>query len=223
MAKVSLSALLDSLTGKLSGSVFQFSNGGLQLRSRVSPRDPKTTAQQTTRGQESLHRLSWSLLSVPNQDTWRDNAPVDVPGISFYLATQQKISLTGQAPISEFIASGSFSFNDAAIVDLNPFAFNILLECSTAVLPAATYLNVFATRPFSAGTSFISPNSYRFVQSVPPGTDTTNPIDILATYSSIFGSPIEGSLIGIRAYVINSADGPGSPDQLLSAYTGPPL
>ena len=207
MAKIILSALVDDIRGKLGGSVFQTTVGGLQLRTRVSPRDPKTGSQQRSRGSFSYLTRQWNNLTPAQIATWNDNAPVDTTGISFFIFTNQKIALTGQPAINSYTGSGSFDPLLLTLEDLDPTVFVISTPGLGAVLPANVYLNVFVTIQLSNGTTFISPSAYVYLMSMPPASDPAAPFTIYADYIARNGVPITGRVIGISAYLINVSTG----------------
>lgn len=207
MAKVELSALLDSLTGKLAGSVFQYTVGGLQMRTRVSPRNPATTPQQFTRSQYSYQRLIWPLLTAPQRSSWIDNSPGDVPGSSFFVSQNQKIALAGGSLLDTFTPGTAPVLTSVTYSDLNPSKALIAVTGDTSPLPADNYLNVFVCVPLSPGKNFISPSGYVFLKSFPPGTDLGTDLDITTEYLAKYGSLPIDFLIGVRVYIIDIVTG----------------
>lgn len=207
MAKVILSALLDDLSGKLSGSVFQTTVGGLQLRNKVSPRNPRSPAQQRSRANFSYATRSWNDLTPTEIASWNDNAPEGVPGISFYLDVNSKIQSAGFPLLREYTGSGT--------IDILPITWNVLTLDDSVTnpltapdpLPAGQYCSVFATAPLSPGTSFISPSAYVLIQTFPPGTETNFGVNFGAAYVARFGFRNDGTVNGLKAYIFEPATG----------------
>jgi len=195
------------MRGKLNGSVIQGTIGGFQMRTKVKPRNPRSPGQQRTRGLCGFTRQQWNFITAPQRDTWNDNAPPDQTGISFYQATQQKISLTGEPVIAEFDPAGLDTTPEISFVGLTPSVFVLAFPDIVGVLPADTWLNVYVTPQLSAGTSFITRTQYRHLQSFSPGTDIETNVDIYARYIDVYGVPVETSIIGVKALLINSAGG----------------
>jgi len=217
MAKVLLSALLDSLTGKLSGSVFQLGPGGLQVRTKVSPRNPASAKQQFVRGNYSWERLIWPLLTQLQRDSWINNSPVDVQGSSFFVSQNQKIASSGQPLINEFTSGTPTAIITPTFDQLDTANFIIGPSTIIVTLPANTYLNIFATRPLSPGQQFISPSDYIFIVQAVPGAATDSPIDITTKYFERFPELPEFYLIGLKYYTINVVNGYSSDPLFASA------
>lgn len=210
MAKVLLSALLDDLRGKLSGSVFQGTIGGLQLRCKVSPRNPSLQQMQFSRSQYSYQRRIWPLLTSPQRQSWVDNAPSGSSGPAFFVSQNQKIALTGNSLIEEFTPDTAPVLSSVGFSDLNATAALISVTGDISVLPANNYMNVFVSVPLSPGKSFISPSSYVFLTSLAPGTDFGVDIDITTEYLAKYGSLPVDYLIGVRVYIIDVVTGVSS-------------
>jgi hypothetical protein len=218
MAKVELSALLDSLTGKLGGSVFQKTVGGLQVRTRVSPRNPRSAFQQLRRSDWSFAALSWLTLSPTEITSWNDNAPAGQTGSSFYLATNAMIQTAGKPLLREFLAPGAQTTQNNTFDTLTPGSVITGKLTNDAVLDGSTCCNVFCTRPLSGGTSFISPSDYVLIKSLQPGAATGSPIEITAEYLDRFVELQIGQLVGIKYYTINWEKGGQDVTQFAQSY-----
>jgi len=212
MAKVILSALLDSLDGKLAGSVFQMSQGGLQIRTRVSPRNPATGPQQLRRSNWSTFSKSWTDLTTAEQDSWRDNAPMNFNGIGFFLSQNAKVTSADQ-PILNFYTVGTTIFSpQITITALDATHFDLEHSWIPGILQANQYMNLFVTKPFKSGSLFISPGDYVLLMSFPPGTDILANYSIITEYNAKYPAVQDGQNVGVKAYVINVATGISSND-----------
>lgn len=221
MAKVSLSSLLDSLTGKLSGSVFQKSLGGLQLRSRVSPRNPRSGAQQFNRGNFSYVAGLWDTLDPAQISSWNDNAPSGVSGKAFFLQVNAMINSSGQDLILEYTASGALDYPDLVFNDLTPTLMLVETLGINYDLPAGQYLVIFATPQLRSGVTFISPSTYRLLYVVHPGVNPAVTFSIYAEYVAKFSAPAEGNVIGLRFYLIDTITGAASVVGFTHNYVDP--
>lgn len=217
MAKVSLSALLDSLTGKLSGSVFQNSLGGLQLRSRVSPRNPQTLIQQSLRANFSFNGRSWPELSPSEIESWNNAAPPGSSGLSLFQSTNQMLFFAGLPPISEYTAVAQLTPPGLAIDLVDALNFEISCPVLIGAIPVYQYINVYATNNLSAGKTQVSLSEYRFIKTIEPGIVPSTSFSIYDQYVSIFGQPVERSLIAVRCYIVDSATGASSPNSFAQA------
>lgn len=217
MAKVSLSALLDSLTGKLSGSVFQNSLGGIQIRQRVSPRNPRSPAQQGLRANFSYNGRSWSDLSQTQIESWNTAAPSGQSGISLFQSTNQMLFFSGLPPVDEYTGTGELTPPGVEIATLDENNFEISCPGIIGAIPVYTYLNIFATPNLSPGKTQVSISEYRYINTVAPGIVPSIQFSIYHQYVAVFGQPVDRSLIAVRCYLVNSVTGASSPSSFTQA------
>jgi len=88
MAKVSYSALVDTIRGKLNGSVASSWKGINTLKRHPSPRQPRTEAQQTVRGYMNNLAGDWYGLSDTLHDLWNRYAsllPKPMTGLNAFV------------------------------------------------------------------------------------------------------------------------------------------
>lgn len=104
MALVNFTAVVASIDGKIAGSVFQRSNGGNQVRTKVSPRNPRTLRQQ--QGRQAIAWLSaqFGQLSSADQNTWIAVAGNYVAGMQLYIARNSLLSRCGLSMINAYVA-----------------------------------------------------------------------------------------------------------------------
>jgi hypothetical protein len=218
MAKVILSSLLTDLSGKLAGSVFQNTVGGLQLRTKVSPRNGRTNRQQFTRSKWSFASLSWLILTPTQIASWNDNAPATTTGVSFFLSVNSMIALTGNPLLKLYSPATDVPILTPTFDNLSTSKIIIGPSTTAAVLPANTYLNVFITKPLSSGTTFISPSEYVYLLSLPPGTATDSPVDITAEYLAKYPDIQTGQVVGLGFYTVNASNGVNSGRLVSQSY-----
>jgi hypothetical protein len=207
MAKVILSALLTSLTGKLAGSVFQQSLGGLQIRSRVSPRNPYTGNQSFNRAAFAFNASTWPSLTDVQRQSWIDNAPAAVNGMAFYVDVNQKIANTGEPLLDTYSPAPEVEGAVPAINALDATHFTVECDFADVSLQTNQWLNIFATRKLPASQTFINQSDYVYLKSYGPGNNIANPFSILPEYEALHGSIATGNQIGLYVYVINVASG----------------
>jgi len=211
MARVILSALVDEIRGKLAGSVFQNSYGGLQLRTKVNPQNPRSENQQKSRGVYSKLSMNWPYLLTAEQDTWLAGTIGDDTGFNLYMVSNIKINQAGQPALSIYSGTGSLPINAVTFDTLSDTQFIINPATAAANLPADTYLVMSATKQLRSGTSFISPSSYRLLTVFTPGFASGSDIDLFTIYTTLYGTLPEGATIGVAYYTINAATGDYSP------------
>lgn len=70
MARIQLSSIISDIRGKIKGSVFQRSAGGLIIRSQTTPVNKNTNSQNKTRNFTNILQQEWRLLSATERQTW---------------------------------------------------------------------------------------------------------------------------------------------------------
>jgi hypothetical protein len=103
MAKVIFTAAVADIRGKLAGSVFQRSFGGQQLRTKVSPGNPRTAAQSNLRVNMSSLSTSWGELTPAERTSWYNGAGGTPFGFNMYVKRNQVLFLAGLPLISTFV------------------------------------------------------------------------------------------------------------------------
>lgn len=207
MCKIILSALVDDLRGKLAGSVVQGTVGGLQLRTRVSPRNPRSLRQQTVRSDFAYMIRTWPLLTSGQRSSWSDANDLPESGVYRYQVANSYIYLTGNPLLAEYTGSGLLAEPELGVNTLSQ-ADQILESIGYGGnIPADTYILYFATPPLSPATTFISPSDPRFISAQGPGSYINDNWDISIPYQARFGVPPELAIIGFKAVVINVATG----------------
>ena len=85
IARISFTAIVAQIVRKLAGSVFQYSYGGFQIRTRVSPRNPQTQYQQLRRGDFGFLSQTWRNLSPTERQTFIDNAGTPPAALNLFV------------------------------------------------------------------------------------------------------------------------------------------
>lgn len=88
MAKVKYSALVDTIRGKLNGSVMSQWKGQNVIKSSASPRQPRSETQQLIRGIMNNLAGQWYALSDTQKELWNRYAsllPSPMTGLNAYL------------------------------------------------------------------------------------------------------------------------------------------
>ena len=206
MAKILLSDLIDDIAGKFAGSVFQRTVSGLMMRRWVAPRDPKYVAQQFARASMSFIRRSWNEIDPAERLTWVD-MDLTRPAVSNFIASNQVIARAGQPLLAEFFLNPLDPIGDLVISQLDVTNFDITFNVIPVPLPEGQYLNIYATRMLSAGTSQVSPNSYAWIQTFPPGTEFATDQSIFSAYVARYGTPVVGQTVSLKATLVNVGTG----------------
>jgi hypothetical protein len=187
MAKVIFFGDLGSITGKLGGSVFQWSYGGFQIRTKSSPRNPQTSFQQVRRGDFSYLSAQWRSLTEVQRQTFIDGAITPGGGFDLFVSANTNLTLLNQPHISTYIPGAvldniALEFVEASDTDLTVQAFTAL-----KIVPADRSLLVAITNPKAPTHVFNSPSDYSPIIAFGPGTDLSAPVSIFAEYTARFG------------------------------------
>lgn len=221
MCKIIFSGLVDSMHGKLSGSVIQTTVGGPQLRAKVSPRNPRTGLQQYSRSRYSFYMRSWSNLTQVQRDTWIAGAPSGVPPASFFAGTNQMIHSAGGSFLNTYTDDPAPSLTKVEIYTLDPSTFEIAVSASFGIVPANNYIVILSTLEATPGITYLSPSSFSPLTAIPPATDLGLNYDITSAYTARYGTPKTDYLIGVQAYCIDITTGVCSNRVQVQEYVQP--
>ena len=217
MARINFSALVESIVGKLAGSVFQDSYQGYQIRTRVSPRNLQSTYQQLRRGEFAFLQQSWRNLSDYDRQTWIDNAPDGLQGINFYLSCNINLTLINQAVAPAYEPAAVPAIFELQINNLGDGIFTISAAGGLSVVPDNTYLLLQATYEKLPTKIFTNPSQFSPIISFPPGTDLSTPVDISADWISRYGQFTTGKRICLKSNLVNQVNGLRSGDFIVCA------
>lgn len=228
MAKVKLSALISDMRGKLNGSVFAKNRGGLYLRTKVTPVNPKTLAQQAARNLLASFSQGWRSLTQAQRNSWNSAvsnfSTTDVfgdiknpTGLQLYVRLNANISNGGGSAItSPPLPSGAPALTSLGLTAaVTGDAFDVAFAPSP--VPADTTLYIQATPGLSPGIENAN-SEFRTIGTV--AAAGTTPADLFTEYTDKFGGLIEGQKIFIRAKFINLLTGEVSQNVVASAVVG---
>jgi len=214
MAKVKFSALISDMRNKLNGSVFAKNRSGAYLRTKVTPSNPQSIAQQAARNLLTTYSQGWKALTEVERTAWNGAvgswASTDVfgdiknpTGLQLYIRLNVNISLaSGVALVLPPLSVGvdpvltlSFIADDSANT--------IVLTGTPTPVPADHAMYIEATAPMSAGISNAN-SKFRHVQTIAPAGAVG---DISAAYIAKFGAFVTGQKIFVRAKMIRLSTG----------------
>lgn len=114
MAIVICTVLVESITGRIGGSVLEVSRGVNYIRSGPNPRQPRVALQQEIRGLINDYAGLWDGLSAPRKAAWDYYAgclPGTQTGVNAYVAANAKLvyaNYTTLVPILDAPGWGGF-------------------------------------------------------------------------------------------------------------------
>jgi hypothetical protein len=222
MAKIKFGMMMTDASGKLGGQVFSKNRGGSYVRTKVTPLNPRTTAQSNVRGIFAAISSDWSTLAEADRNSFNgfvnDYARTDVfgdlrnpSGKALFQRLNQNLAISDQAAITICPppAAVPFSNTRSAVGDVSSSEFSVTTDGNTD----GSQIVVWATPRLSQGTTFVK-NRLRQLE-VFQGEDGAL-LDIYDSYVAKFGTPVAGDNIFVGVRVIN-AQGQASPLEVVKA------
>ena len=214
MAKILFTAVVADMRNKLNGTVFSKNRYGAYTRTKVTPVNPQTTAQQNARNRLATQSQAWRGLTEAQRQAWIDgsfNFPqTDIFGNSKILSGQalycklnSNLDLTGTAAIADIPTPEAIPALAISGVAADDSANTVIITATTPV-PAGFSMVVFATPNITPGRNFVK-NQFRFVQAF--AAAAAGPFDISAAYTALFGDPVEDMKIFARCFYISTTTG----------------
>ena len=207
MARVNFSAAVESIVGKLAGSVFQDSYGGFQVRTRVSPRNSQTPFQQLRRGQFGYITQLWRTLTQAQRNTWIAASSTPPAAFNLFIKSNVNLSLLNIPPAPSFIAAATPATFDIRISALDESKFSIIADSALTIVPVDTELIIFSTYAKGATKIFTNPGQYSPIAILPAGTDLSTPYSVLAAWQSRFGQLTVEERLCVKSALVSSVNG----------------
>jgi len=207
MARVSFSALIEEIVGKLGGSVFQDSYGGMQIRTRVSPRNPQTTFQQLRRGEFGYITQGWRNLTSVERQTFIDAATTPPAALNLFVQSNVNLSLINEATITSYVTTAVPDPFTMVIDEATPTTLIVRATGGLTTVPADTKLLLYATQLRFPTQIFTNPSMYSPIISFDEGTDLATPVDVLAEWQVRYGQLLDEKRLCIKCCLINKLNG----------------
>lgn len=204
MAKVNLTSLLDSLVGRLSGSVFQQSLSGLQLRSLPLPRNPRSSFQQQQRQQFRYYVALWRALTDAQRSSWNDNAPPGTSGFNNFASSQLVLNSSALPEQLEYSAAAPPTPLALAITTIGNSGMTVAAPSAPAIVPTGSSLTFYCSAVHPPSINNPPTNAYSPIKTFPAGTDVGSLQSIFLEYTSRYGPiPDTGRLCWFSRSVAN--------------------
>lgn len=206
--------------GKINGSVASKNRSGAYVRTKVTPVNRQTLAQQSVRSSFATVSSLWRGLTDVNRASWNEAVnnwqKTDIFGdlktpsgfqLFMRLCTPLQnafndviIQLYAPTPVEmPAISEVTATVDNTA----GTFALATTVANESAIDLDQFVYNVYATAPQSAGKSFLK-NEYRLLGWVEADASTR---DIMALYTAKFGEPQLDANIGVRIQALSRATG----------------
>lgn len=208
------------LSGSIQGTTFLKNN---VVRVKRMPNNVRNAATQFVRGLFSGTSTAWKTLTATEVSSWITAAPLYFSKRVFATAYALKGNTLFQRVNNVLTSVGVTSITTAPGI-VTPGFVIVSADASgsvagatlgivvgefngAVVLPALTYMKVYATRQVDVGRSSFSKSQYRYIASFAPGA-STNPLDVRADYIAKFGTPAVGQRIGFAVEVVSTIGAP---------------
>jgi len=220
--KAQFGALVVAGSGKINGWVASRNRGGAYFRTKVTPLNPSTSAQQNARGILGSLSTQWSQLTEEQRLSFNNAvasfATTDIfgdirnpSGINLFVKLNTNLINTGQDQITSAPAKEEFLFSPITQVDFDVSSQSSVISLGNSLNDTGQVL-VFATPTLTNGTTFVK-NRLRLVANVQ--VDGTL-IDFEAGYQAKYGAFAIGANI-VAGFRVVSATGQASVFQSATA------
>lgn len=217
MAKILMSGTgIVDIRGKLNGTVHSKNRSGAYIRTKVTPVNKQTAAQQLVRGRFGARAAAWRGLTEAQRLTWFGAAPnfpiFDIFGNSkilspsaLYNMLNLNLAVAGQSAItsapSPVAISSLVSLAGAAAAGTPAFTFTAGLT----PVPASFTAVLRATPQYGPGQYFVK-QKYRVLTTV-AAAGSLSAVNILATYTAAFGTLVAAQKVSLQLFLVSNTTG----------------
>lgn len=207
--------MVGQLSGSTGSTVASHNKFGSYFRSRTIPVNPNSSAQQGVRNTFAAISQEWRNLTQLERDAWIAAAlsitlydPLGVAynptGAQYFMSINQGVKL--YSPTAAFSTAPPAPAPPTAPATLTPTITTSgeSLAFTASPLGAGVKMVVEATRSISPGRKFIGRSEYK--QVYVSSAAATSPLNIAGGYEAVFGAPIVGLNVAVRAFTL-LADG----------------
>lgn len=215
MAKLLFTAVVADMRNKLNGTVFSKNRYGAYARTKVTPVNPQSVAQQAARNTLSTNSAAWRGLTEAQRASWTGAAPQfpfsDIYGNSkilsgqaLYVKLNGNLSGIGVAPLT--VAPSPVGLPAIASVSITAAAGTPAISVVYSIPGAAgdNDLVIEFTPQVGPGISFVK-NKYRFLTNI--ADNAASPFNALTLYNAKFGTLVAGQKVFVRVHLVNANTG----------------
>lgn len=215
MARISFTPLVAELVGKLAGSVFQYSYGGFQVHSRVTPSNPQTNRQQLRRGWFGWLAGNWRNLTPTEQGTFITAAGSAPEGLRLFIGSNINLYLINEPTITAYVPSAVPASMAMDIDSLGVGVMDIIAAGSPSTVPAGQVLLIFATAAKVLPKVFTNPSEFSPIVYFDEGTDMSSSTSIITEWEALYGIYNGTDRICINSVLIEKSNGSRSVDSIM--------
>lgn len=214
MAKILTTAIVADIRNKLNGSVFSKNKGGAYIRTKVTPVNPQSVAQQNVRNHLSTNSQAWRGLTEAQRQGWNNAAPnfpytdifgniKQLSGFQLYVKLNTNLAVIAAAAISDAPTPVAIPALTALSLAATPSP-SLSLTFAPTPVPADFKMIVESTPNVTPGKEFVK-NLYRVI--AVEDAAATSPFNALASFQALFGDPIDGMKVFMRVKLVSSLTG----------------
>lgn len=221
--KAKTSALFDDLSGKAGNIVASRNSGGLYVKPRRIPRNPRSSSQMSTRGILSANSKSWESLTQEQREAWNAAAltyqsssknfgeSAKLSGINAYVKFNNNLGMIGEALITEppkLPEFPAFAIQSVEFIKEPEQGDKLQLTLSGTKIGVNFIIVCRATAPFSQGRESMASGLRIISMEKSTGNNSINVNDAyIAKFSSI---PEAGKKVQFEVFLIDKDSGAAS-------------
>jgi len=226
MAKIILGIGVSSISGSIAGSTFSRNANGAYIRNKGIPTNSNTIAQQLSRARFAAAAIFWRLLTLVQQNSFRDQAInypyIDSLGQSKTYTGNQLCMTVNNRLLSVDAPEISFMVPPVSVMPIGEVQPDVDVSLSTLtlsvqyngggfVVPVATKLIIEATPSLSKGVTNPKNEMYRRLAVIDAAAPTLN-MAFTNVYFDAFGAlPALGANVYFKATAISTQTAQYSP------------
>lgn len=214
MARVLFGDIVVDMRNKSGGHVYAKNRSGNYKRTKVTPVNPQTTAQQAQRQSFGSFSASWRGLTEPQRLGWISAAPsfpvtnvfgqsLTLTGANLYISLNRNLENAGGTPIDSAPTPVAIPTLALDTLTADTSSSLVTFQINTATVPAGYALMVFATGNVGPGQYFVK-NKYRFIGNF---TATANLVTISTAWVAKFGTPVTGDKVYVKCFLVSTVTG----------------
>lgn len=203
--------------GKLGGQVFTKTRSGATVRTKVTPKNPKSTSQGRVRTSFGKFATAWNNLTEAQREAWKNAATANPKtnvfgdlynptGRSLFIGTNINVSTVNGAQLDSPVSPVEIpDFGYISLTADSSVPEVVFLFYPSNSLTTDQVVVIEATSQENAGFYNFS-GKYKYVTQL-SNTVAVGSVDVVVDYQEVFGALIPGKKISFRISVIDKSTG----------------
>lgn len=223
MAKIKLGNMITEIRGSVNGNTYSKGAYGAYIRTKVTPRNPRSIAQTAVRALFAFLSSLWRDLETGDRTSWNLAAPLwsrlnifgdnlPLTGFNLFKRLNGNLQAIGRTVIT---AAPAIVATPESVIEIASLSVSEMTLNANPAIPHAYDLQIFATQSLSPGKNYVSSELRQI--GVITGAAFVDGVDIMGLYVSKFGAaPVLGQKVFLEFYFVNVTTGQASQAQRLS-------